>query len=202
MDGVAAGHDGGRDDGRGREVAPPGVGRADADRLVGELGGEGVAVGLAVGEDGADPHGPAGAQDPEGDLAAVGDEDALEHQPASGRVAVAGAVGRRWRDGGRSRGRRSQQLDLDDLLAVLHRVAGLHEARPHDPVGRRGQLLGDAEHVDRAEGIAGAHAGARGHVRARAVEAHRGRGGDRARRRARIRSGLGAGEEERVGGAA
>ena len=38
-----------------------------------------VAVGLAVGDDGLDAERPAGAQDPQRDLAAVGDEDLAEH---------------------------------------------------------------------------------------------------------------------------
>ena len=58
------------------------VGRADADRLVGELDRERVAIRLAVGDDRLDPEGPAGAQDPERDLAAVGDEDLAEHGQA------------------------------------------------------------------------------------------------------------------------
>src|SRR5450756_2834784 len=80
MDRLAARDDRGRDDRRGREVAPLGVGGADADRLVGELGGERVAVRLAVRDDGPDPHGPAGTQDADGNLAAIGDEDTVEHQ--------------------------------------------------------------------------------------------------------------------------
>ena len=90
VDGVTAGDDGGRQDGRRREVAPLGLRRADADGLVGQLHGPRVAVGLAVGHDGPDAHAPARAQDAQGDLAAVRDEDPLEHQPASaGTVATA-----------------------------------------------------------------------------------------------------------------
>jgi len=55
MDRVAACHDRGRDQGGGRQIAAPGVRRADADRLVGELGGQAVAVGLAVGDHRATP---------------------------------------------------------------------------------------------------------------------------------------------------
>ena len=44
-------HEGGRQDGRRRQVAAPRLGRPDADRLVGQLDGARVAVGLAVGDD-------------------------------------------------------------------------------------------------------------------------------------------------------
>ena len=79
VDGVAAGDERGRDDRRRREVGPPGVGRADADGLVREQDGQRVAVGLAVGDDGLDAERPAGPQDAQRDLAAVGDEDLAEH---------------------------------------------------------------------------------------------------------------------------
>ena len=55
--------------------------------------GSDVAVGLAVGDDGLDAERPAGAQDAQGDLAAVGDEDLAEHGQWSTRRGVAG----RWR---------------------------------------------------------------------------------------------------------
>src|SRR5262249_36611259 len=87
VDRVAAGDDRGADHGRRREVRAPGVGGPDADRLVGELDRQGLAIGLAVGDDRLDAEGPAGAEDAEGDLATVGDEDLSEHQ-ASLRSAV------------------------------------------------------------------------------------------------------------------
>ena len=46
-----------------RQVAPLGVGRPDADRLVGQPHGQRVAVGLAVDDDRLDAERPAGAQD-------------------------------------------------------------------------------------------------------------------------------------------
>ena len=79
MDRVAAGHDRGADHGRRREVGPPGIGRPDADRLVGKLDRQRFAVGFAVDDDRLDPERAAGAQDPQGDFAAVGDEDLAEH---------------------------------------------------------------------------------------------------------------------------
>ena len=48
------------------------------------------------------------------------------------------------------------ELDDDELLAVLDRVARLDEARADDAVHRGDDLLGDAEHVDGAEPVAGA----------------------------------------------
>ena len=80
VDRVAAGDDRGADHRRRREVAPLGIGRPDADRLVGQLDGQAVAIGLAVGDDRLDAERPAGPQDPDGDLAAVGDQDLGEHQ--------------------------------------------------------------------------------------------------------------------------
>ena len=96
VDRVAAGDDGRGDDGRSRQVAAPRLGRPDADRLVGELHGQALAVRLAVGDDRRQAHRPAGAQDPQRDLAAVGDQDARDHQgsipaprPRSGPAAPA-----------------------------------------------------------------------------------------------------------------
>ena len=82
VDRVAAGHDGGRDDRRGREVAPARIRGADADGLLGEHDRQALAIGLAVGDDGRQVERPAGAQDSQRDLAAVGDEDLGDHQLA------------------------------------------------------------------------------------------------------------------------
>ena len=49
---------------------------------------EGVAVELGVDGDGGDPQLAAGADDPDGDLAAVGDQDLLEHAAPFGQTAV------------------------------------------------------------------------------------------------------------------
>ena len=142
VDRVAAGDERRRDDRRRRQVRAAGLGRADADRLVGQLDRERVAVRLAVGDDRLGAEGPACPQDPEGDLAAVGDEDLAEHDQASGAPA----------DG---------ELEQDQLLAVLDRVAGLDQAGADDAVGRCDDLLRDPEHVDRAEPVAGPDPGAR-----------------------------------------
>src|SRR5450756_2604588 len=86
VDGVAARDDRGRDDGGRREVAVLGGGGPDADRLVGQLSGQAFAIGLAVRDDGADAESPAGAQDPQRNFAAIGNQDLAEHQafPATG----------------------------------------------------------------------------------------------------------------------
>ena len=89
VDGVGAGVGGDRDDlgdvevGLGRGRAAEGVG------LVGEADEERVAVGVGVDRDGADAGVLAGADDADGDLAAVGDQDLLQ--------AHAGLLGRRCR---------------------------------------------------------------------------------------------------------
>ena len=53
--------------------------RPDGDRLVGELDMERVAVGLGVHRHRRDAHPPGGLDDTAGDLAAIGDQDLLEH---------------------------------------------------------------------------------------------------------------------------
>ena len=89
MDGVAAGDNRGRNDGGRREIASPRVCRSDADRLVGQLHGQAVAVGLAVGDDRRQAHGAARPEDPDGDLAAIGDQDTRNHQlPSSSGTAI------------------------------------------------------------------------------------------------------------------
>ena len=53
--------------------------RADQNRVVGHLDMERVAVGLGIDRDGRDPHAPGGLDDAAGDLAAIGNQDSLEH---------------------------------------------------------------------------------------------------------------------------
>ena len=93
----------------------------------------------------------------ERDLAAVGDEDLAEHGQASG-------------------GRGGGELDEDEVLAVFDRVARLDEAGPDHAVRRRDDLLRDAEHVDRAEPVAGPHLGPGTRLRSRLEDADRRRG--------------------------
>ena len=63
VDRVAAGDERRRDHGRRREVRAAGVRGPDADRLVGQLRGQAVAIGLAVRDHSLDAERPAGAQD-------------------------------------------------------------------------------------------------------------------------------------------
>ena len=67
------------------QVGQPARGRADADVVVGEADVQRLAVGLAVDRHRLNPELPAGPDDPQGDLPAVGDEDFLEHQGTMSR---------------------------------------------------------------------------------------------------------------------
>ena len=87
MDGVGAGDLAGRQQGRDVEVALRRRRRADAHALVGEAHVHRVGVGGRVHRDGGDAQLPAGAQDAQRDLAAVGDQDLLEHR--AGRLSAA-----------------------------------------------------------------------------------------------------------------
>ena len=151
VDGVAAADDGRGYQRRGREVASPGFGRADADGPVGEVDGERIAIGLAVGDDGLDAEGSAGADDPEGDLTAVGDKDAGEHSATlrcRGRGSMRPGLGR----GG---------VDVEERLPVFHGLSLLREVpRDHAVLGRRHvarytQAVHVPDDLARAHGAAG-----------------------------------------------
>jgi hypothetical protein len=90
MDGVNIGDFGGADDGRNVEIAVAEAGRADADGLVGKAHVQRVAVGLAVDGDGANAQFLAGADDPQGDFAAIRDEDFVKHAVGRWLRAVGG----------------------------------------------------------------------------------------------------------------
>ena len=79
MDGVGAGHFGGRDDAVDAQVAFGGRRRPDADRLVGKAHGERVAVGRRVDHDGLDAQFAAGADHPQRDFSSVGDQNLANH---------------------------------------------------------------------------------------------------------------------------
>jgi hypothetical protein len=61
------------------EIALRGGRGPDADRLVGQLHVLGVSIGLGIDDDRLDAHLAAGALDSQRDLAAIGDQDLLEH---------------------------------------------------------------------------------------------------------------------------
>ncbi len=63
-----------------QQVAFGRLGRADGDGGIGHLHVQGVLVGLRKDRDRLDPHAAGRLDDPAGDFAAVGDQDALEHE--------------------------------------------------------------------------------------------------------------------------
>src|SRR5439155_1704041 len=79
MDRLGVGDLGGADDRRNVQVAGDPRRWPDAYRLVGQLHVLGFRVGFGVHDHGADAHLPAGALDAQRDLAAVGNQDLLEH---------------------------------------------------------------------------------------------------------------------------
>jgi len=79
MDGLGARRDRGGDDRIGIEIALRDHRRADADRFVGEIDMRRETVGLRIDGDGSDAHEPERANDAAGDLAAIRNQDFLEH---------------------------------------------------------------------------------------------------------------------------
>ena len=121
MDGVDAGDGRGREDRRDVEVAVARRRRADADRLVGQPHMHGVAVGRRMDRHRLDAHLAAGAMDAERDLAAVGDQDLVEHRAdASYSTIISGSPN--------STGWRVVDQDLRHRagLGRLDRIEGLH----------------------------------------------------------------------------
>ena len=118
MHGVGAGDLAGGDDLVDVEIAVARRRRADADAFVGEPHMHGVGVGGRMHDHGLDAELLAGAQHPKGDLAAIGDEDFLEHRarPDSIRSTTSG-------------------------IAVFDRLAVLEQDRRHRAGARRGDLV-------------------------------------------------------------
>ena len=81
VDGISAGDDGGLDDLVGQEIALRGRGRAEQDRLIGlaDMGRFGVRLGIDG--NGTDPHPLGGPHHAAGNLAAIGDQKGLDHEP-------------------------------------------------------------------------------------------------------------------------
>ncbi len=79
MDGVGPGDLGGADDAGDVQVALGGARRPDAHRLVGEAHVQGEPVGLRVDRHRLAAQLFAGVDDPEGDLAAIGNQDLSKH---------------------------------------------------------------------------------------------------------------------------
>ena len=82
MDGVALGRGCGGDEGRDAQIAVGRERRPDVNRALGEADVEALAVGGRVHGDGLDAELATGADDADRDLAAVGDQDPLEHEPS------------------------------------------------------------------------------------------------------------------------
>ena len=79
MDGLGAGLLGGGDDLGGVEIGLACGGGADADRLVGHLHMQSVAVGVGIDRDRGDAEPPCGPDDAAGDFAPIGNEKLGEH---------------------------------------------------------------------------------------------------------------------------
>ena len=77
---------GGGDDLLDHEIGLGRRGRPDRDRLVGHFDVQRVLVGLRIDRDGRDPHPARGLDDPARDLAAIGDQDFLEHRPPGSKA--------------------------------------------------------------------------------------------------------------------
>ena len=132
VDGVGAGDVGGGEDGGDVKVAVAGGRRSDADAFVGETDVHGVGVGGGVDGDGGDAELAACALNTDGDLAAVGDEDFLEHGAFPGSA------------------------DDDEGLAVFDRLAAGHQ-NLGDGAGVWGFDLVEGFHgFDEEKGLAGA----------------------------------------------
>ena len=122
--------------------------------------GRRVAIGLAVGDDRLDAERPAGAQDAQRDLAAVGDEDLAEHAQASARPA------------------RGRELDEDRAPGRTRppRPARRGSRRRRRPPARRPP--GGRRACRPAEPVAGADPGPGARLGARLEDADRRRGRD------------------------
>ena len=91
MHGIGAGGPGGRDDPVDGEIALGRGRRSQQHRLVGEQHVERLPVGLGEDGDAGDAHLAAGSDDPDRDLAAIGDEDLLERGAHDARI-IAGVA--------------------------------------------------------------------------------------------------------------
>ncbi len=69
---------------RAHEIAFPDRRSTDMDGLVGHRHMHRIAICIGIDRHGRDPHAPCRLDDPAGDLAAIGDQDFLEHGPSRG----------------------------------------------------------------------------------------------------------------------
>src|SRR5579864_5784658 len=84
MNGFHIGNFGRADDRGDVEIAARTLSRADANRFVGEAHMQAMTIGLRINGDGSDSQVLTGADDANGDLASIGDQDFLEHISAGG----------------------------------------------------------------------------------------------------------------------
>ena len=122
MDRVGAGDLAGREQGGDVEIALARRRRADADALVGEPHMHGIGIGGRMDRDGGDAELLGGAQHAQRDLAAVGDQDLVEHA--------------------------SRSLDHDQGLAVFDRLAVLDQDRGDHAGARRDDLVEGLHRLD------------------------------------------------------
>ena len=107
--------------------------RPDLHGLVGEAHDRGLGVGGRVDRDGLDAELAAGARDPQGDLAAVGDQDLLEHAlPSLG-----------------------DRLEVHQHLLELDPLAVLHDDLGHLAALARADLVHQLHRLDDADRLAG-----------------------------------------------
>ena len=139
MHGVGAGDLAGRENGRDIEIAVLGRRRADAHALVGEAHVHGVGVGGGMHRDGENAELLTGADHPHGDLAAIGDQDFIEHS------------GDDW----------LWSLNNHQRLAELDRLAVLEQNLDHGAGARGRNLVHGFHRFDDQQRVAGFHLGCR-----------------------------------------
>jgi hypothetical protein len=144
MDGIGAGDLGGGDDAVHFQIGLLAGGRADADRLVGELDMHRIDIRLGIDGDGFHIELAAGADDAEGDFAAIGDQDALEHAEDRGlRIVDCGS-----------------SLDAEENVAVLHGVSVFGDDGADGAGFLRLDFVHDLHRLDDADGLADGNGGA------------------------------------------
>ena len=139
MDRVAARRRGGGDHGRDAQVALVRRRRADADRAVGEPRVQRAFVRGRVDRDRLDPELVQRADDADGDLAAVRDQDAVEHAPRGVERASEGG------------------LEVEERLAELDGLAVLDVDLADDALDLRLDLVHQLHRLEDAERLAGRH---------------------------------------------
>ena len=160
MDGLHVADFGGADDVLDQQVTAGGLGRTDADGFAGELQIVRAAVRLTADGHRFDSHLAAGAENPESDLASIGDQDALKHaeeqsvwvwgevkSPEFGESAVAYGSGESW-------------PHAKQRLAELDGITAVHQDRGDRAVDFRGNLVEHLHRFNQTDDGFGGHGGA------------------------------------------